>query len=301
MRTVAILAVVTGLARAGCLAVPSGRILARDLAVAVPLFQAVNPDEILGFAPFPGTKRVLSSRELLLTARRYGLVFPPGEPAPSVCIERIVSQLSLEQVRAALLASLLDMAGVQLEVLTFSSQPLPPGQLAFRREALNTPPGNNPQTPVIWRGNLVYDDQHSLSVWARVRISVEREIPIAVETIQKGAVIRADQVATTYIRQFPSVEPSPALPRVIAGKVARSTLPAGQPIFAAQLDELKDVFRGETVHVRVIDGGASICFDGIAQSSGQKGDTIMIYNRSSAISFRALIEGRQQVLVRGTP
>jgi len=59
------------------------------------------------------------------------------------------------------------------------------------------------------------------------------------------------------------------------------------------------VFRGETVHVQAIDGGASIRFDAIAQSSGQKGEVIMVHNPSSGRNFRALIEGPEQVAVRG--
>jgi flagella basal body P-ring formation protein FlgA len=137
-------------------------------------------------------------------------------------------------------------------------------------------------------------------VWAKVKISVEREVALATETIPKGAVIRADQVATTPMRQFPSLEPSPGLPLVIVGKVARRALAAGQPIVAEALDDLKDVLQGETVHVQAIEGGASIRFDAVAQSSGQKGDIILVHNPSSGRSFRALIEGREQVVVRGS-
>ncbi len=299
MRTVAIFAVAAGLARAACVAVPSSKILARDLSMAIPLFQALDPDAIIGFAPFPGTVRVLSSRDIFLTARRYGLAFPGGDAAPSLCVERAVRHLSIEEVRAALLAAL-DIAGVRLVILEFSNQALPPGELAFQRTSLNKPPGNDPQTPVIWRGKLIYDDQHSLPVWAKVKISVDREIFLAADTIPKGAVIRADQVTSTRVRQFPSLERWPGLPFVIVGKVARRTLPAGQPIVAEGLDDFKDVLRGETVHVLAMDGGASVLFDAIAQSSGQKGDVIMLHNPSSGRNFRALIEGREQVVVRGT-
>ena len=298
MRTVAIFAAVAGLARAACVAVPSSRILARDLSPTISLFQALDPDAMLGFAPFPGTVRVLSSRDVELAGRRYGLAFPPGEMAPSVCIERVVRRLSIEEVRAALLSAG-DSAGLQLELLEFSNQPLPPGRLEFQRAGLNKPPGNKPGTPVLWRGKLMYDDQRSLVVWAKVRISEDREIFLATETIPKGAVIRAEQVATTRIRQFPSLELSPRAPWVIIGKVARYTLPAGQPIVAEALDDPKDVLRGETVHVQAIDGGASIRFDAIAQSSGQKGETVLVHNPASGRNFRALIEDRGQVVVRG--
>jgi flagella basal body P-ring formation protein FlgA len=298
MRALAILAVVTGLARGACIAVPSGNILARDLSGAVPLFQALDPEAIIGFAPFPGTERILSSHDLVLTGRRYGLAFPPGEPVPSLCIERIVHHLSIEEVRASLISAL-DIADIRLEVLEFSNQPLPPGRLEFQRAALNKPPGNNPQTPVIWRGKLIYDDQHSLTIWAKVKISVDRDMLVAVETIPKGAVIRAEQVATARMQQFPSLEPPRGVPFVAIGKVARRTLPAGQPIVAEALDELEDVLRGETVHVQAIDGGASIRFDAVAQSSGRKGDVIVVHNPSSGRNFRAQIEGREQVVVRG--
>lgn len=299
MRTFAIFAVVAGLARTPCVTVPSSQILARDLSAAIPLFQALDPAATIGFAPFPGAIRVLSSHDLFLTARRYGLTFPAGEPAPTVCIERIVRHLSAEEVRVALLSAL-DLPAASLELLDFSNQPLPPGQLEFERGAWNKPPGNNPLSPVIWRGKLIYDDQRTIVVWARVRISVDREVFLAAETIPKGAVIRAEQVANTHIRQFPSVELSPRLPLVIVGKVARHTLAAGQPIIAEALADVEDVARGETVHVQAIDGGASIRFDAIAQSSGQKGEIITLHNPSSGRNFRALIEGRQQVTVPGT-
>jgi flagellar basal body P-ring formation protein FlgA len=298
MRIVAILAVVAGLAHAACIAVPSSKILARDLSAAVPLFQALDPDAMLGFAPFPGTVRVLSSRDMVLIGRRYGLAFPPAETVPSVCIERIVRHLSMEEVRAALLSAL-NISGVRLEVLEFSNQPLPPGELAFRRTSLNKPPGNNPQTPIIWPGKLIYDDQHSLAVWARVRISVDGEVFLAAETIPKGTVIRAEQIAATRMAQFPLLQPSVGSPLIVAGKVARRTLQAGQPIVAEALDELQDVLRGETVHVQAIDGAATIRFDAVAQSSGRKGDIIVVHNPSSGRNFRALIDGREQVVVRG--
>jgi flagella basal body P-ring formation protein FlgA len=298
MRTIAIFAAVCGLARATCVGVPSSRIFARDLFQAIPLFQALDPETIIGFTPFPGTVRVFSSRDVVLIGHRYGIGFPPGETAPSVCVERIVRQLSSEEVRAALLSAL-DLSGASLEVLEFSNQLFPPGRVEFLRGAWNKPPGNNPQTAVIWRGKLIYDEQRSLVVWAKVRMSVDREIFLATETIPKGAVIRAEQVAAARIRQFPPAGLSPSLPLMVIGKVARRMLPAGQPIVADALDELQDVLRGETVHVQAIDGGASIRFDAIAQSSGQKGEIITVHNPSSGRNFRGLIEGRQQVVVRG--
>ena len=300
MKTAAILVIVAGWATAACIAVPSDKILARDLSAAIPLFQALDPEAIIGFSPFPGTERVLSSRELLLTARRYGLAFPAGEPAPSVCVQRIVHSLSIEELRAALLSAL-DNPEARLEILEFSNKPVPPGRLVFQLATVNKPLGSDPQTPVIWPGKLMYDDQHSLSVWAKVRISVDREVFLSKETIPKGQVILAEQIATTRIPQFPSPHEPPLSVSSLVGKVARRTIPAGQRILLEALQDPMDVVKGETIHVKVVDGAATITLDAVAQSSGNKGETILVHNTSSGKSFRAVIEERGRVVAIPTP
>jgi flagella basal body P-ring formation protein FlgA len=312
MKTGAILiilvALVAGWAHAACVAVPSDQILARDLSPVLPLFGALDPDAIIGYSPFPGTQRVLSPHDLLLTARRYGVAFPPGDPIPTLCVERMVRSLSLEEVRAALLAAVDSRAhsDISLEILDFSNKPVPVGRLVFQLATLNRPSGNNPQTPVIWSGRLIYGDQHSLSVWAKVRISVDREVLLATETIPKGEVIRAGQITSTVLPQFPWPEPPPssfagAPVSEIVGKVARRMILAGQRIAPEALENPKDVMQGETVHVKVVDGAATITLDAVAQSSGIKGATILVHNPSSGKSFRAVIEDRGRVIVVPAP
>src|SRR5579863_4464101 len=296
MKTAAILIVVASWATAACITVPSDKILARDLSAAIPVFQALDPDAIIGFSPFPGTERILSSRELLLTARRYGLAFRAGELAPSLCVQRIVHALSVEEVRAALLSALDNPEG-RLEILEFSNKPVPPGRLLFQLTAVNKPLGNNPATPVIWPGKLIYDDQHSLSVWAKVRMSVDRAVFLAKETIPKGQVIVAEQIVTARMPQFPSPHEPPSSVSWIVGKVARRTIAAGQRVSLEALQDPLDVVKGETIHVKVVDGAATITLDAVAQSSGNKGETILVHNSSSGKSFRAVIEERGRVVV----
>lgn len=299
MKTGAILIVVAGCLHAACVAVPSDKILARDLADAVPLFQALDPEAVIGYAPLPGTKRVLSSRDLLLAARGYGLAFSPGDPTPSICIERLVRPLSMDEVRAALLSVFdsWERLKITLEIVGFSNRPLPPGHLVFSLAALNKPTANDVQTPVVWPGKLIYADLSSLSVWAKIRISVDSEVFLAKENIPKGEVIRAEQIATTHVQQFPSSESPRWSASAIVGKVARRAIPAGQRIGPEALEVARDVIQGETVHVTVIDGAATITLDAVAQSSGTRGDSILVHNPSSGKSFRAVIEDRSQVLV----
>jgi len=51
------------------------------------------------------------------------------------------------------------------------------------------------------------------------------------------------------------------------------------------------------VHVTVVNGAATITLDAIAQSSGTKGESILVHNPSSGRTFRALIEERGRVKV----
>jgi flagella basal body P-ring formation protein FlgA len=299
MRTAALFMAVTTLAQAACMVVPSSKIVARDLAERVPIFRELDPDTLIALAPFPGIERVLTAHDLVLTARRYGLDIPAGEAIPSVCVGRLMRALSVEQVSAALLAAL-DVPAVRLEVLEFSPQDFPPGRLEFDRAALQKSPRSNPQIPVVWRGKLIYDDHHSLTVWAKVRASVEREVILAAEIIPQGTRISAEQTTVTSVAQFPSIDLSSSAPAMVIGRVARRTFQTGQQILAEALEEAQDIVRGETVHVRVLYGSTSICFDAIAQSSGQKGQAVVLHNPSSGRNFRGLIEDRQQVVVRAS-
>ena len=303
MRVILILAATLRVAHGACISVNAPNIMTRDLAAAVPLFAQIDPEISIEFTPYPGTQRVLSSHELLTIATRFGLSFPVGERAPSLCVQRAVHLLSATEVRPVLLAGL-GIPDVQMEILEISAQPVPPGQLEFRREGLNQPRSGDPQIPVIWRGRLVYDGRHSLAIWVKVRVAVNRETLVAAQEIPAGTVIGASQVQNIMTRRFPTLESSSNSQLTIrrtVGMVARRTFVAGETIVLAGLEAAKDVKRGQTVRVLVVDGGATISLDGVAESSGNKGETIIIRNPSSGRNFRALVKGPRQVVVRPTP
>ncbi len=297
MRTIAILIMVTLAAHAACISVPSDRIVARDLAFAAALFQELDPETPVGFAPMPGTRRILAGRELVLIAQRHGVTVRPGAVIPDVCVQREAHVISRDEMRAALLAAI-GIAEASLELTEFTSQSLPPGRLEFQRGTLTKPPPGAPESPVTWRGRLIYDGQHSVVVWAKVRITVERALLIAAEDIPAGTVVRANQIKITSGRQFPFSGPSIDTSEQAIGKVARRSIPAGQRIVPEALEEPKEVARGEKVHVRVIDGLATLSFEGIAESAGRKGESILVHNPASGRNFRAVIEEKGKVVVR---
>ena len=289
-----ILAAAAAPAPGACVPVFSEKVVAGELVDAIPLLRELDPDTLLGYAPLPGTLRVISGRELTQIALRHGVVLAD---VPDVCIARALRVITPAEMQTALQAAL-GIPDARLDVEEFSSQPLPPGRLEFQRSSLSQPPLIAPDSVVIWRGRLVYDQHHSAAVWAKVRITADRSMFVAAQDIAAGATIRGDELKAATVREFPFSAPTIDSSAEIVGKVARRSIRAGQRITAIALEDPKDVTRGEMVQVRVVDGPATLSFDGIAASSGKKGDTILVHNSASGRNFRAVVEEKGKAVVR---
>jgi flagella basal body P-ring formation protein FlgA len=299
MKTILIVIASTVLAHAVCITVSSPRIVAGDLVEAVPLLRSLDPATPLGFAPLPGTERIFTGRQLLLTLRRYFVNSDSRAVIPDVCVEREAFSISSADVKEALISAL-GIADANIDLIDFSRQPLPSGHLEFHREDLSKPPVSAPNTPVIWRGKLVYDGQQSASIWAKVRVSVERTWFVAAEDIPASAVIRADQVWTITGPQFPDLGPFLASPDSIVGKVARQGIPARHRFAPSMLSDVPDVQKGGRVHVKVMEGLAWLSLDAVAQSSGGRGETILLHNPLSGRNFRAVVTGKDEAMAQSS-
>ncbi len=154
-----------------CIAVDADRIRTSDLAKAAPAFAAAADTEI-GFAPGPGTRRILSVRELASLAARLGVAYAPEA---AVCFERLTEPLTRERVVAALRAA---GAPEPIELADFSRFAVPRGELAFTAASGST-----------WRGSVRYGGGRSVPVWARVRVrnDIERGEPVTVAAVRGNA------------------------------------------------------------------------------------------------------------------
>jgi flagella basal body P-ring formation protein FlgA len=299
MRMILMASVSAALAHADCVAVSSERILARDVREALPFLQELNPETPIGFSPRPGVQRILSVKELILIAQKHGLVLS-GNTISSVCVERLVRPIAPEEMRAALLSAI-GVTDVELEVVEFSREPLPPGRLEFRPANLGRPFAENLDNPVAWRGLLHYDAQSSVPVWAKVKVSVGSTLLVAAEDIPAGTVIKTVQVKEVNGRQFPFRPLAIQSPQAIIGKIARHSISAGQKFAPGALDDPTEIARGDKVRVRVLDGSAILSLDAVAQSSGKKGESILVRNPSTGKNFRAVVEDKGRVTLRSSP
>src|ERR1700674_2710078 len=124
MKTILTLIGPTVLVHAACIAVPSPRIVAGDLRDAVPLFASLDPATPLGFAPLPGTQRILRARELALMLQRYGIAMDAGTRMQDVCVEREVRPISSADMKAALVSAL-GLGDADIDLIDYSGQLLP--------------------------------------------------------------------------------------------------------------------------------------------------------------------------------
>jgi flagella basal body P-ring formation protein FlgA len=274
-------------ALAGCLALDSNtdRIVAGDLARAIPEFSAAAADATVGFAPAPGVQRVFRAAELRRLALSLGV---PAAPEGDLCVERPVSILKPERLLAAMQKQLPE---ARIEILDYSRRPAPEGEIEFPLTGLRPAPGG-----AFWNGNIRYGENHSFAIWARVRALVTVERVVAVEDLKAGGRIQPKQVRLETRDEFPGGQDFAQAVDDVAGKVARIRVQAGTALRNSLLEEPKDVGKGDLVEVEARDGGAFLKFEAEAEAAGSVGDRIPVLNPVSKKRFWAQVSGKDKVL-----
>jgi Chaperone for flagella basal body P-ring formation len=201
-----------------CTPVEGDRILGSDFAAASSMFAALDPSLDLGPAPAAGAHRVYRRPELERLANGHGIEELPTQ----VCFERATQVLTEEKLLPVLQSAL---GGGEVEILDFSKNPVPIGNIEFSRAGL-TASG-------LWRGSVAYGDGRSVPVWVKVAVA-----------------------------------------------------------------DIGGVQRGDPVRVEVRAGGVLLGFDSVAESSGLKGEPVIVKNPANGRRFRARVEGKGKVSVK---
>ena len=291
--TLAIPLLLVAVASQQCLQVSGENIVAADLAKAITEFSDVPPETAFGYAPNPGARRVLRVGDIARFARQTGVEL---NDEYQLCFEWELRPISEEAFRQAMLEA---WGGdeVQIRVLEISRFPAPPGRLVFDPDDLSPPPPGNPTAPVLWRGHVNYSPGRQIAVWARVQVIASMQRVVATEPLRAGEPIPADALRAETYRGFPS---SAAISKVseATGRVLLRPLAAGSIVPRRLLREPIDVGQGAVVEVTVVSGPTVIRTEGVAEGSGRRGETIVVRNPKSGRTFRALISGAGQVVVR---
>lgn len=269
-----------------CQVIEGDRIFGKDVAQASPLFAALDPALEIGAAPLAGVARVMHPEELVRLARQTGISLEA--PASAICFERATSQMTAEEL-LPILQKALAIDNAKIAVLDFSRFGVPRGIFDFPKTGL-TKDG-------LWRGRLLYGENHSMPVWVKARITVERTWVEAAETLVASKTIGAAQVMLKTGPRFPFDTTLIDTVSSVAGRRPVRTLAAGTPISAAMLTMAHDVERGDTVAVEVKVGNAILDFEATAESSGRAGESILMKNPENGRSFQAVIQNKGHVLV----
>jgi flagella basal body P-ring formation protein FlgA len=274
-------------ALAGCFAVGSARdqILAGDLAAALPEWAAAPPETSLALAPAPGVQRVFRPLELRRLAERFGLSTAADR---EICFTRPVTVSTGERLLAAMQK---EMPAAHIELLDFSRQPAPEGELAFPVAGLRQTPAGG-----YWSGYVSYAGKHRFALWARVKVKIAAARVVAAQDLKPGVPLDAAQLRAETREEVPAAGFVGTVEEA-AGKVARRAIAAGSALRAEWLEAAKVVMRGETVQVEAINGAARLKFEAVAEGSGAVGDIIPIQNPISKQRFPARVESKGKVVV----
>jgi flagella basal body P-ring formation protein FlgA len=281
-----------------CETIANDRILGEDLAKALPGFLGKIPgDAVIGYSPAPGARRVFNSLELRRIGAPYGVAVAQDA---AVCFEWSLQTLTDEAIRAAIRGSL-PARGANIDVLAISGNVAPAGQLSFPLSGLLASTLTGPDTPVTWRGEVLYHGSRKFSVWARVKISAPMTRVVATQLILPGQNVAADQVKVEAYDDFPLRNDIARHLGEVVGRMPRRAIRAGLPVFRSDLIEPLLVRRGDLVDVTAISGAAQLRLPALAEAPGRQGDVIAFKNPRTGRIFRARIEGQDKALVMPWP
>ncbi len=287
----------------GCHLIQSDIVFARDVAAVVPAFAGVSGDFNLGYLPTSGEPRILRGADLQRIAKNQRLDL---DGLPDVCFARETFVPQAGQFREAMLAELNSsepngaepkLTGLRIEMLSWSQQPAPVGEIVFPRDGMQLPQGMSTQRDILWHGYVRYGDNHQFPVWAKVRITATFTRVVTARSLPVGKPIQASQVRLESCEDFPFDETVARNLDEVVGYLSKRSLQAGSVIHKTQIEPAPDVARGDVIIVEVFADGAHLKLEGRAESAGVKGSTILVRNLWSGKDFPAQVTGKNQATV----
>jgi flagella basal body P-ring formation protein FlgA len=265
---------------------PQEHIRAADFARALPAWEVVAPDLPMALAPAPGVQRVVRIPELRALAARWNV---QPDSLREVCFVRPVAPVPPEQMVEAMRKQLPE---ARIDVIETSRLPAPAGPIQFPRSGLRG---------AYWFGYVAFGSGHRFTIWARVNVTIDVKRIVASADLNPGEPIDSTQLHIELRTSAWGVTAAMPLdsPDEIAGWIPRRHIPAGTVIERQWLEAPKIIHRGDPVKVDVLAGATMLHLDAIAAGAGALGDIIPVQNPDSKRQFRARVEAKGRVSVKG--
>ena len=88
-----------------------------------------------------------------------------------------------------------------------------------------------PDTPVTWRGEVLYHGSRKFSIWARVKISATMTRVVATQLILPGQTVTPAQVRIETYDDFPLRNDIARNLEEVVGRMPRRAIREGLPVF----------------------------------------------------------------------
>ena len=152
----------------------SDRILASDLATAIPQLGQADPDTVLGYAPLPGVERRVPRNELLRWGQDLGIALNPDSLPQAIILARKMRRLESSQVRQLVIAAAAERyqvrpAQIEVELHSFAEPLLPAEPLDFELTSPLKRLGQPTTLVLRWTDPRGHSGNLSFRATARVR------------------------------------------------------------------------------------------------------------------------------------
>lgn len=275
-----------------CVVVEARTVQVQDLTSRFPEMAAYAQDRVVALAPVAGARRYLTRYDL---GRQLSLSQPESSRLPDICIERPTALLTAEQILSALREVV--GADTKIELGEFSRYPVPPGKLMFPRTGLTATRFTKPDQAVLWRGQIRTEEEHSVPVWVRVRMSVEREELVAVKGLPSGHLITDGDTRLAKMRSFPLFEVEHTDRKDVEGKKLKRRVAKDEPLTASMVESPMEVERGQIVTAEIVNGSVTLKLKAIAEGSARTGETVWLRPANGGKRMKAKVRGTQQAVV----
>ncbi len=126
---------------------------------------------------------------------------------------------------------------------------------------------------------------------------IQKKIAVATRQLNRGETLKASDFRWEW-REATNIPTYAIQGEAPIGRVLRASISQGAPLDANRFEAVSTVKKGARVQIKVVGKGITISALGVAQESGQVGQTIRVMNTDSKKEIFGTITGEEAVEVR---
>ena len=252
----------------------------------------------LGEAPVPMSSTNILGANILSAIEAAGIPRDSiGYSIPNtVSVERLGRQISKEEVISALRSefSSNDVLDVQVRDISWNNnQVIPLGDAKVAVYRLGEPAGGK----IPLRVEVSIDDASAARFLATAIVDDWREVPVLSRTLERGMLVKADDVQMVRLNLFKQPEDIIAKADSLIGRRAKSRISAGEIVRAAEVDIPPVIPKGAQVTIMYAKAGLIASATGQVLEDGFENGTVHVRNSKSQKVLKARVKNLEQVEV----